>query len=73
MPSLHFGYSLLIGLTIALIPLASQEHGRIAATRVFGMRMPSARRLICVTLGIAYPTVILVAIIVGLPMIFRAP
>ncbi|KAF5352055.1 hypothetical protein D9758_009397 [Tetrapyrgos nigripes] len=64
MPSLHFGYSLLIGLTIALIPLASQEHsGRFIRIRRFRLRLPTFRRLLCVVIGFAYPATILTAII----------
>jgi hypothetical protein len=46
MPSLHFGYSFVIGLTIATMP----EHNL-------------RRRLLLVTVGMAYPLTILVAII----------
>jgi hypothetical protein len=56
MPSLHFGYSLLIGLTICSIPLAPQ-HRRVR------VRTPSPLRLLCLVLGIGYPTIILIAII----------
>ncbi|KAF1943752.1 integral membrane protein [Clathrospora elynae] len=65
MPSLHFGYSLLIGLTIMSIPL-SPQHSRsrsVPLTMGLRMRIPSPRRVLCVTLGVAYPTVILVAIV----------
>lgn len=64
MPSLHFGYSLLIGLTILSIPLP--PHHRSRTLRVFSklrLRVPSARRLLCLTIGIAYPLTILIAII----------
>lgn len=50
MPSLHFGYSFLIGLTVAAIPL--RKRGR------FGWR-----RLAIVTLGMVYPAIILTAIV----------
>ncbi|PHH80923.1 hypothetical protein CDD80_5843 [Ophiocordyceps camponoti-rufipedis] len=50
MPSLHFGYSLLIGLTIATLPLPS-------------LRWTSWKRLAIVAVGIAYPTLILTAIV----------
>ncbi|PVI05327.1 hypothetical protein DM02DRAFT_715688 [Periconia macrospinosa] len=69
MPSLHFGYSLLIGLTIMTIPLAPQHRksGVIAIpfckTRSFRMRTPSPRRMACLVIGAAYPMIILVAII----------
>lgn len=53
MPSLHFGYSLLVGLTIASIPLAPQSS---AGTR-------RRRRFLAVLLGTAYPAIILIAIV----------
>ena len=73
MPSLHFGYSLLIGLTIATIPLNSahpsttqfvlpffnQSHPKLAPR----ITMPSWRRMTCLLIGFIYPTTILVAII----------
>jgi hypothetical protein len=65
MPSLHFGYSLLIGLTIMSIPL-SPKHQRsrtVPVTMGLRMRLPSPRRVLCVVLGTAYPAIILVAII----------
>ncbi|KAL4913809.1 hypothetical protein BDW62DRAFT_156883 [Aspergillus aurantiobrunneus] len=64
MPSLHFGYSLMIGLTIMTIPLPA--HHRLS-TRVrighFGIQIPSRHRLICLFLGFAYPFIILAAIV----------
>ncbi|KAF1967990.1 hypothetical protein BU23DRAFT_277591 [Bimuria novae-zelandiae CBS 107.79] len=66
MPSLHFGYSLLIGLTVMSIPLAPQHlRSRSFAIPLLRLRvrMPSPRRLACVAIGIAYPTIILIAII----------
>jgi len=65
MPSLHFGYSLLIGLTILSIPLAPQHRRSRTVPLTMGLRMrvPSARRLLCLVLGIAYPTIILIAIV----------
>ena len=50
MPSLHFGYSFLIGLTIAAVPL--RKKGRLAW-----------RRLAIVAIGMVYPAVILTAIV----------
>ncbi|KAI5461528.1 PAP2 superfamily-domain-containing protein [Mariannaea sp. PMI_226] len=50
MPSLHFGYSLLVGLTIATLP-------------VTGLRAGSWKRIAIVCLGLAYPTLILTAIV----------
>ncbi|KAL4784672.1 hypothetical protein BJX76DRAFT_212207 [Aspergillus varians] len=64
MPSLHFGYSLMIGLTIMTIPLPAQYR---LSTRVrigpFGVQVPSRYRLICLFLGFAYPSIILAAIV----------
>jgi hypothetical protein len=65
MPSLHFGYSLLIGLTVLSIPL-SPQHDVSRTFRFNGslrLRVPSARRLLCVGLGVAYPMIILIAIV----------
>ncbi|GME43832.1 hypothetical protein GTA08_BOTSDO04135 [Neofusicoccum parvum] len=65
MPSLHFGYSLLIGLTILTIPLAP-HHRRSRTVRLSNslrLRLPSPRRLLCVAVGVAYPLTILVAIV----------
>lgn len=50
MPSLHFGYSLLIGLTIATLPVS-------------GVRATSWKRLSIIGLGMAYPALILTAIV----------
>jgi hypothetical protein len=69
MPSLHFGYSLLIGLTIMTIPLAPQHRRsrtvsmRVTRNSTMRLRLPSPRRLACLVAGFAYPAVILVAII----------
>ncbi|KAL1797883.1 hypothetical protein ACET3X_004489 [Alternaria dauci] len=65
MPSLHFGYSLLIGLTITSIPLAPQHRRSrtVALTMGLRMRIPSPRRILCIFLGVAYPAIILVAIV----------
>ncbi|EER28593.1 hypothetical protein CPC735_038570 [Coccidioides posadasii C735 delta SOWgp] len=71
MPSLHFGYSLMIGLTIMTIPLAPQ-HRRSGAlsfplsdTTYAGYKrcFPSWHRLACLIVGFAYPFTILVAIV----------
>jgi hypothetical protein len=73
MPSLHFGYSLLIGLTIATIPLNpshssttqfvlpffNQSHPKLAPK----ITLPSWRRMACLSVGFFYPALILVAII----------
>ncbi|KAJ4179200.1 hypothetical protein NW767_006798 [Fusarium falciforme] len=50
MPSLHFGYSLLIGLTIATIPIT-------------GLRPNSWKRIAIVVMGMSYPALILTAIV----------
>lgn len=52
MPSLHFGYALLIGVTIMTIPLAQQPQ-----------RHFPWRRLLCCLVGFCYPLLILVAIV----------
>ncbi|OOQ89198.1 integral membrane protein [Penicillium brasilianum] len=65
MPSLHFGYSLMIGLTIMTIPLPS-KHRRALRLRLgwsIGLRLPSWRRMVCLALGFLYPFIILVAIV----------
>ncbi|CAG8113527.1 unnamed protein product [Penicillium salamii] len=64
MPSLHFGYSLLIGLTIMTIPLPAQRR-TVLRSRLTRLRLtlPSWRRLLCLVLGFFYPFTILVAII----------
>ncbi|KAK3054229.1 hypothetical protein LTS18_012035, partial [Coniosporium uncinatum] len=64
MPSLHFGYSLLIGLTIMSIPIAPQHRrSRSLHTGRYTLRLPSTRRMACLVTGIAYPLTILVAIV----------
>jgi len=73
MPSLHFGYSLMIGLTIMTIPLAPEHRSSRSLHLPFfnnshpelapQIPLPSTRRLICLTLGIAYPLAILIAIV----------
>ncbi|RYP50049.1 hypothetical protein DL768_004335 [Monosporascus sp. mg162] len=65
MPSLHFGYSLLIGLTVALIPLAPQHRrSRTIALPLLGRtRLPSTRRLLCLLIGFLYPFTIFIAIV----------
>jgi len=66
MPSLHFGYALMIGLTIAFLPLAPQHRrSRTICIPLLGRvcRMPSWRRALCVFLGFSYAFTILVAII----------
>ncbi|KAJ5114556.1 hypothetical protein NUU61_000315 [Penicillium alfredii] len=62
MPSLHFGYSLMIGLTIMMIPIPPRRHAIMHSrlTRPLGL---SWCRLICLFLGFLYPFIILVAIV----------
>jgi hypothetical protein len=66
MPSLHFGYSLLVGLTVMSIPLAPHQR-RSSSISLKGNRiavpLPSWRRVACVSIGFMYPFTILVAII----------
>ncbi|KAJ5232608.1 integral membrane protein [Penicillium chermesinum] len=64
MPSLHFGYSLLIGLSIMTIPLESPSHGR-GGSKELPRRYTlwHWRRVLCVVLGFLYPFIILLAII----------
>ncbi|KAK2608403.1 hypothetical protein QQS21_003089 [Conoideocrella luteorostrata] len=52
MPSLHFGYSLLIGLTIATLPVAG-----------LGLRPTSWTRVGIIAFGMSYPSLILTAIV----------
>lgn len=67
MPSLHFGYSLMIGLTIMTIPLQHVE--RISTSPTFPKQTArrcnplSWQRILCITIGLLYPFIILVAII----------
>ena len=64
MPSLHFGYSLMIGLTIGSLPLAATHGRRSLYLPLLGrVRMPSTRRAICLLVGFLYPFTILVAIV----------
>ncbi|KAF2104902.1 hypothetical protein NA57DRAFT_71103 [Rhizodiscina lignyota] len=65
MPSLHFGYSLLIGLTILTIPLPQRQNRRLTISLPFrlSIRLPSPKRLALLSIGIAYPLTILLAII----------
>ena len=73
LPSLHFGYSLMIGVTVMTIPLApghrrsrsvrlpffNQSHPELAPQ----VRLPSRRRVACILIGFLYPFSILIAII----------
>ncbi len=74
MPSLHFGYSLLVGLTVMTIPLAPQHSQPWKTIQIpfFNQRhpnlspkiqLPSTRRILCLGLGVLYPFAILTAIV----------
>lgn len=72
MPSLHFGYSLLIGVSLMTLPLSHpSRYYRLtwAPTRLFGsnagfyIRVPSFPKFLCEFVGVVYPATILVAII----------
>ncbi|KAF2452629.1 hypothetical protein BDY21DRAFT_294379 [Lineolata rhizophorae] len=71
MPSLHFGYSLLIGLTIVTIPLPPAHRRPLRLSlplpcllqTPIPLRLPSARRAVLLAVGTAYPAVILAAIV----------
>lgn len=79
MPSLHFGYSLLIGLTIMTIPLNPSHESRSSpktlilpffnrshpslAPKIYIPALPSLRRMACIAVGVFYPALILTAII----------
>ncbi|KAI9728810.1 MAG: hypothetical protein M1834_007196 [Cirrosporium novae-zelandiae] len=70
MPSLHFGYALLVGLTVMTIPLPPQ-HRRSRMVKIpivngkysMRLRIPSWHRLLCTTVGFVYPASIIIAII----------
>ncbi|KAL2369747.1 hypothetical protein RJ035_004010 [Blastomyces gilchristii] len=73
MPSLHFGYSLMIGITITTIPLPS-EHTRSRALlpHFLNFSLPGLaskirplawERIVAIVVGITYPFTILVAIV----------
>ena len=73
MPSLHFGYSLLIGLTVMMIPLSPREgasrhltvplFGRSRTKSTGRINLPSWSRVLCVICGVLYPLIILFAIV----------
>ncbi|WEW58452.1 hypothetical protein PRK78_003920 [Emydomyces testavorans] len=73
MPSLHFGYSLMIGLTIMAIPLDPPHHRLHTLALPFSkdleshegskLRLPPWRRVAYFVIGFAYPFTILVAIV----------
>lgn len=73
MPSLHFGYSLLIGLTVIMIPLSPREgvphhftvpfFGRSRTWGTGPINLPAWSRLLCIVCGVLYPLIILLAIV----------
>ncbi|RJE18602.1 integral membrane protein [Aspergillus sclerotialis] len=66
MPSLHFGYSLMIGLTIMTIPLSSETRRPVVRprwARAAGLHLCSWSRLACFVVGFTYPFLISIAII----------
>lgn len=65
MPSLHFGYALMIGLTIAMLPLAPRHRrSRTLSVPLLGrLRAPPPLRLACIAIGFSYSFIILVAIV----------
>ncbi len=73
MPSLHFGYSLLVGVTVMTIPLAPEHRRSKSIPLPFfnnshpelapHIRLPSYRRLACLAIGFMYPFSILIAIV----------
>lgn len=68
MPSLHFGYSALIGMTVAAIPISNTKGSVKRWTisvrgRSLRVKSPTWKRVVCVLIGVAYPSIILVAII----------
>lgn len=66
MPSMHFGYSLMIGLTIMTIPLSPHTRrpfARYRWARAAGLHLCSWSRLVCLAVGFMYPFIILVAIV----------
>ncbi|KAK6856458.1 hypothetical protein PG995_006645 [Apiospora arundinis] len=64
MPSLHFGYSLMIGLTVGTMPLSPRHRlSRTLTISNMRFRLPSTPRLLCLLFGFFYPFIILVAIV----------
>ncbi len=72
MPSLHFGYSLLIGASIMRLPLVhSSTCSSLSPTPLdyhhpspgYRIRLPSLPRLLCQIVGFLYPLTIFVAIV----------
>ncbi|EXJ55512.1 hypothetical protein A1O7_08440, partial [Cladophialophora yegresii CBS 114405] len=69
MPSLHFGYSLLVGVSLMRLPLAHSSRRYsislpfLSSQTGFHIRGPSFPKLICELIGGLYPTTILVVIV----------
>jgi hypothetical protein len=69
MPSLHFGYSLLVGATLMQLPLSQESKRRrfsvpgLRTNFVLQIRPPSMPKLFCQVIGFLYPFTILIAII----------
>lgn len=73
MPSLHFGYSLLIGITIATVPLSAAHGQRTSHILPFfnrshpslapQIKLPAWRRMVCIFIGVLYPATVLLCIV----------
>ncbi|KIW64031.1 hypothetical protein PV04_08992 [Phialophora macrospora] len=69
MPSLHFGYSLLVGVSLMRLPLAHPSRRYrvslpfLSAQAGCHIRVPSFPKLLCEVIGFLYPCTILIAII----------
>ncbi|KAL9124062.1 MAG: hypothetical protein Q9217_006573 [Psora testacea] len=66
MPSLHFGYALIIGATIITLPFASpepEEWDPSGHSMARSWSLPTWQTMLCVGCGICYPMVILIAVI----------
>ncbi|KAK8109700.1 hypothetical protein PG999_007837 [Apiospora kogelbergensis] len=64
MPSLHFGYSLMIGMTVGTLPLSARHRlSRTVTISNLRFRLPSTPRILCLLFGFFYPFIILVAIV----------
>ncbi|KAI9669854.1 MAG: hypothetical protein M1817_004595 [Caeruleum heppii] len=66
MPSLHFGYALLIGLTVMTLPLSPAEPTQSKLklwSTVERQPLINWRRMFCLAVGIFYPTLIFAAVV----------
>lgn len=72
MPSLHFGYSLLIGVSLIQLPVSPRAKNHRLGTalpltestaRSSYVRVPSAAKVLCEVVGFLYPVSVLAAII----------